>query len=276
MNSGIYKITCLENGRFYIGSAKNFKKRWSRHLNDLRNNKHDNVHLQRAYNKYGRDGFSFEVVEECDIGDLLILEQFYLDELKPYEGGFNIGKSVSGGDNLTHHPRRNEVIENIKRAVLKRNENMSEDDRKLRWSRLGDKNYNYGNRWTIEMKENMSRLMKEKYKSGYVGFRKKGSTNADLYGKEIAEDISKKLSIIASKRIGDKNPFFGKSHTEESREKIRKKSIGRKATNRIKILIDDIIYESYHDASVILGIPVVTIRWRCLSKNVKFVNYKLV
>lgn len=38
MESGVYKIVCILNNKIYIGSAKNFKVRWNRHLNDLRNN----------------------------------------------------------------------------------------------------------------------------------------------------------------------------------------------------------------------------------------------
>ena len=41
-----------------------------------------------------------------------------------------------------------------------------------------------------------------------------------------------------------------------------------------KITIDNVVYESYHDASKKLNIPIVTIRWRCLSNNPKFINYQ--
>ena len=62
----------------------------------------------------------------------------------------------------------------------------------------------------------------------------------------------------------------------ERQTKIRKSRLGKKPTNRISISINNRIYESYNDASKELGIPVVTIRWRCLSNNIKFVDYKLV
>jgi len=54
------------------------------------------------------------------------------------------------------------------------------------------------------------------------------------------------------------------------------KAIGRKPSNRVKVSIDDIIYESYNDASKELVLPVVTIRWRCLSSNPNFSNYLLI
>ena len=53
-------------------------------------------------------------------------------------------------------------------------------------------------------------------------------------------------------------------------------AIGKKPSNRIKLSIDGVIYDSYHDASKELNIPIVTIRWRCLSKNPKFDNYTLI
>ena len=49
--SGVYQITNKVTGKFYIGSAVNFRKRWNTHKSCLRNNKHANKHLQRAWNK---------------------------------------------------------------------------------------------------------------------------------------------------------------------------------------------------------------------------------
>lgn len=50
---GIYYITNTINGKFYVGSSKNIKKRWARHIRDLNNNNHHNIYLQRSCNKYG-------------------------------------------------------------------------------------------------------------------------------------------------------------------------------------------------------------------------------
>lgn len=50
-NIGVYKITNIINNKIYIGSTANkqgFKKRWSYHGCDLKNNKHHSRHLQRA------------------------------------------------------------------------------------------------------------------------------------------------------------------------------------------------------------------------------------
>lgn len=79
-NSGIYKITNLINKKIYIGSAINFKSRKQNHFNKLKNNNHDNIYLQRAYNKYGKDNFKFEIIEFVELKENLIKrEQFWID-----------------------------------------------------------------------------------------------------------------------------------------------------------------------------------------------------
>ena len=57
--SGIYKIENLINHKVYIGQSKDINKRWSRH----RTNEH-NIHLRRAFEKYGIENFSFEILIE--------------------------------------------------------------------------------------------------------------------------------------------------------------------------------------------------------------------
>src|SRR5229473_6154293 len=59
--SGIYKITCTANKRIYIGSAVNLRKRKNEHWNAFKRNQHHNRHLQRAWDKYGEQAFTFEV-----------------------------------------------------------------------------------------------------------------------------------------------------------------------------------------------------------------------
>lgn len=272
METGIYKITCIENNRIYVGSAKNLNKRWLRHLSDLKNNKHINIHLQRAYNKYGKDTFLFEVVEICPVDELLIREQFYLDTLNPE---FNIGKQSSGGDNLTKNPNKEEIINKIKKTINDNISSMTEEERKEKWGRgFGEKNPNYGNKWTEEMREIASKREKNNINNPLKN--RENKTNIELYGEKKAKEISEKLSKFASQRIGEKNHFYGKEHNEETKEKISFANKGKKPNNRIKLSINDVIYDSYHDASKELNIPIVTIRWRCLSKNPNFINYKLI
>lgn len=79
---GVYKITNLVTGMFYVGSAKCFQVRASQHLTKLRQNKHSNKHLQHAFNKHGKDEFLFEVVEVVigDKGERFVVEQQWIDQ----------------------------------------------------------------------------------------------------------------------------------------------------------------------------------------------------
>ena len=61
---GIYKITNIVNGFVYIGqTTQGFQKRYWMHQWHLRKGKHDNQHLQNAWNLYGENNFQFSVVE---------------------------------------------------------------------------------------------------------------------------------------------------------------------------------------------------------------------
>lgn len=80
-NCGIYKIINIINGKCYIGSSIDIKRRWKEHNRNLIKNNHINVHLQKSWNKHGKSSFLFEIIELVgDIKNLVIREQYYLDE----------------------------------------------------------------------------------------------------------------------------------------------------------------------------------------------------
>lgn len=83
MKAGIYKITNSKNGKSYIGSSKDMLKRKKQHFNLLRKNKNHCKILQRAFNKYGEESFSFEILCYCVEEYLFKLEQWFVDNLKP-------------------------------------------------------------------------------------------------------------------------------------------------------------------------------------------------
>jgi group I intron endonuclease len=82
MISGIYSITNSVNGKTYYGSSKNIRVRWREHKKRLDSNKHENAHLQKAWNRYGKDSFIFTILEEFPISELQRVEQQYLDWIK--------------------------------------------------------------------------------------------------------------------------------------------------------------------------------------------------
>lgn len=92
---GVYKITCTANHKVYIGSTTEIRKRWSWHRSDLRRGIHHNRHLQFAWSKYGKQAFTFEILEMVMFAEHLHeREQYWLDHYRAYDPklGFNIGK----------------------------------------------------------------------------------------------------------------------------------------------------------------------------------------
>lgn len=51
---GLYKITCLTNGKMYIGQSSNVLSRLGRHADSLKKDRHDSLDLQQDFNKFGR------------------------------------------------------------------------------------------------------------------------------------------------------------------------------------------------------------------------------
>jgi len=56
-------------------------------------------------------------------------------------------------------------------------------------------------------------------------------------GIKLSEEHKKKISEIAKNRGKEKNPMFGKKHTEETKQKIREKAIGREVSEETKIKV---------------------------------------
>lgn len=133
--SGVYKITCATNGKIYIGSALNLRRRKASHFRQLHKNKHENLYLQRAFNKYGEDAFTFEVLELVLIPEMLTArEQYWFDKLRPFDKrGFNILSKAGSALGYKHTP---ETIAKISKANTGK-ERTPETLEKLRQSHLG-------------------------------------------------------------------------------------------------------------------------------------------
>ncbi len=110
--SGIYRITCASNGRFYIGSSINLSHRFQEHRGRLRHTKHENIKLQRAWDKYGEEAFSFEVLELVLFPELLTnREQYWFDKLKPFGNrGFNIVLTAGSNSGMKLSPEHREKL----------------------------------------------------------------------------------------------------------------------------------------------------------------------
>ena len=81
--SGVYKITNIITGDFYIGSSKDVKRRWAKHKCPSTWNEHSNNPMYLDMQKYGVDKFEFQILEEVEEGSLKEKEQYFIETLKP-------------------------------------------------------------------------------------------------------------------------------------------------------------------------------------------------
>ena len=107
MNTGVYEICNAANGKRYVGSAADFRKRRVMHLSVLRRGKHHSVVLQRAWDKYGEAAFSFNLLLACSRKDLVFYEQRCMDGLS---SEYNIAKVAGSSLGLVLSPEHRAKI----------------------------------------------------------------------------------------------------------------------------------------------------------------------
>lgn len=227
---GVYEIKNIINGNLYIGStAISFNKRWKEHINDLINNRHTNDHLQKAWNKYGKHNFEFNIIVECeDINDVLIIEQFYLDKYFDHNKKcYNINLMVHScfGAKRTEETKK-------KQSIAKMGHNVSSETRKkfsvaksktnhplfgkkhslearakMRASHCGEKHNWYGKEFTQKHKDNISIAKTGKKRKPFTNehknnLKKPGHTNYN-YRQDIDNDyiINSYLNGVKIKNI---------------------------------------------------------------------------
>ena len=118
MKSGIYKITC--GRRFYIGSTKDFDKRWASHQADLRAKRHCNRFMQNLWNKTRGHGFKFEILVGCSEAMLTCVEQDLIDFHWGNKNFLNLNPKADRPPNMKgyrYSAERNAKISKAKRGV---------------------------------------------------------------------------------------------------------------------------------------------------------------
>jgi group I intron endonuclease len=93
--SGIYAITNTANGKKYIGSAVNIRKRWRAHRSALNLGRHHSDKLQNSWRKNGSQCFTFDVIELVNVAALLDREQFWINHFEASSPrGYNVSPTA--------------------------------------------------------------------------------------------------------------------------------------------------------------------------------------
>lgn len=104
---GVYDIFNNE-GKHYIGSTKNLRRRFIEHFRDLKNNKHKNKKLQNYYNKHGDNSLEFCCLcENLNSIETARKEEKYLIDIEDtYKNGFNCTNQVLLNDSVPDEIRK--------------------------------------------------------------------------------------------------------------------------------------------------------------------------
>jgi group I intron endonuclease len=241
--SGIYKITCTTNKRIYIGSAVSLRKRKSEHFSYLQQNKHINPHLQNAWNKYGEQAFTFEILEYVLPMSLTAREQYWLNKLKPFGNkGFNIARDTVA----THLGRKHtpEHTEKIRQSNLGRKQTPKAREN-MRQAHLGKKlsSEHIENARQAQIGHEVSLEAREKSRQAQIGKKKSPETiekmrQAKLGKKRTPEQIeNSRQSHIGLKRSPETRARMsaaqiGHAVSPEQRQNIRQTLLSRNKEKR--------------------------------------------
>jgi group I intron endonuclease len=247
----IYKTTNLLNGKIYIG-----KDRYNNE-NYLGSGKI----LKQAIQKYGRDNFNKEILEECQDEKIwLKREVYWIEYFNSTKVGYNIALGGNGGDTISNNPNKDDIRKRHSEKMKDPNVN---------------KNKARGRKPIIKKRDDPNwinpRLGKESPLKGRSS-GKKGIPNQKH-----------------SEWMKDNNPFRGKTHSEEHKQKLKeinskpkseehKRKIsetlkGNKPGNMTKVVINDKLYESLSEAARQLNLSTSTIKNRLKSKSDKFKSW---
>lgn len=200
----VYCIRNSTNGKRYVGSTTNLEWRWALHRRQLKKGSHHSTHLQRAWGKYGPEAFEFEILEEItDQAILVQTEQRYMDLFGVCDPskGYNTAKEAGSNAGNRMSPEARARIS----AAMKGRKFTEEHKAKIAAASRAQ-------RHTPETKAKLRQLALQRPLQEW-----------QLPGHEINDETRRK---IGDAHRGDKNHWFGKHLSEETRAKISAKNIG--------------------------------------------------
>lgn len=258
----VYRLRNTQTGEYYIGGSRDVDKRRKTHYWKLRNNAHHSYLFQENYNRYGEGSYILEVLAPCKEKQLRLLEQQYLDAaLAKDEPLLNVSRFATAGDLISYNRNRDDIISRMTASVRARYALMDEDERRALHGHTGVFNGMYGRTHTPEARKAMSEAnVGQSRNKGWV----------------MSEEQKRGISKQASLRTGNKNPFFGKHHSDETKANLSKQLAGTLPPNTRKVEIDGVVFISMTEAARILGVCVGTILFRVKSSTTRFKSYKYV
>lgn len=191
-----------------------------------------------AIKKYGIDGFRWDVIDTANtIDELNKKEVFYIKKYNSTNSNIGYNKRYGGSNSLFTE----EAIQNMSKAQQ-------------------------GKTVSMEARIKISETLKGRKPT--LDHRKKIS--AAKKGKKMSVEARKNMSEAQKgKLVGDKNPFYGKTHTEETKKKISeaKKGVKPSAETRKKMSEARFGAKSYQAKQVIQYTTdnIFVKKWDCIA-----------
>jgi len=203
----IYKTTNLINGKVYIGKDK-----------------HNNNHylgsgkvLKQAIEKYGKENFIKEIIEECyDEKIWLEREIYWIRYFSSINECYNIALGGNGGDTISNNPNKKGIYERKRETEESKPNNEKED----RIKKISD---SMKNRWSEVRQTNPDSIIE----------RNKKISNSQKGVSKPIEQVNKQKETkkINGTSKGEKNPMFGRNHSDKTKRILSELKLGKKRTD---------------------------------------------
>lgn len=201
----IYKITNLINNKIYIGKDTTSNPNYFG----------SGLLINRAFEKYGKENFIKEVIDETDNYEELSKKEIYW--IGKYnstdrEIGYNISKGGDGGDTLSNHPDLDIIREKISKNNPKKGKTYEEA---------------FGIEKAKSYKKNLSKSNKR---------HNLDKTYEELYGLEKATELKKIISINTKNNWSDERK---KRQSELSRNNISDSLLSEESKRKNKKYLNE-------------------------------------